>query len=34
MQEIEKLGGDGMIALDKNGNMAMTFNTEGCIEAW
>lgn len=30
MQEIEKLGGDGgMIALDKNGNVAMTFNTEG-----
>ena len=28
--EIEKLGGDGgMIALDKNGNVAMTFNTEG-----
>ena len=30
MLEIEKLGGDGgMIALDKNGNVAMTFNTEG-----
>lgn len=30
MQEIEKLGGDGgMIALDKNGNVAMTFNTKG-----
>lgn len=30
MLEIEKLGGDGgMIALDKNGNAAMTFNTEG-----
>lgn len=30
MQEIGKLGGDGgMIALDKNGNVAMTFNTEG-----
>lgn len=30
MAEIENLGGDGgMIALDKNGNMAMTFNTEG-----
>lgn len=30
MLEIEKLGGDGgMIALDKNGNLAMTFNTEG-----
>lgn len=30
MDEIESLGGDGgMIALDKNGNMAMTFNTEG-----
>jgi beta-aspartyl-peptidase (threonine type) len=30
MQEIEKLGGDGgIIALDKNGNVAMTFNTEG-----
>ena len=28
--EIEKLGGDGgIIALDKNGNVAMTFNTEG-----
>ena len=30
MLEIEKLGGDGgIIALDKNGNVAMTFNTEG-----
>ncbi|MCL1665035.1 isoaspartyl peptidase/L-asparaginase [Elizabethkingia ursingii] len=30
MSEIENLGGDGgIIALDKNGNMAMTFNTEG-----
>ena len=30
MLEIEKLGGDGgMSALDKNGNVAMTFNTEG-----
>lgn len=30
MKEIETLGGDGgMIALDKNGQVAMTFNTEG-----
>lgn len=30
MAEIEKLGGDGgIIAMDKNGNVAMTFNTEG-----
>lgn len=30
ISEIENLGGDGgIIALDKNGNMAMTFNTEG-----
>ena len=30
MLEIEKLCGDGgMIGLDKNGNVAMTFNTEG-----
>ncbi|MDR2231264.1 MAG: isoaspartyl peptidase/L-asparaginase [Flavobacteriaceae bacterium] len=30
MSEIENLGGDGgIIALDKNGNMAMTFNTIG-----
>lgn len=28
--EIEKLGGDGgLIALDKNGNIAMPFNTSG-----
>ena len=27
---MEKLGGDGgLIALDKNGNVAMPFNTEG-----
>jgi beta-aspartyl-peptidase (threonine type) len=33
MLEIEKLGGDGgMIALDKNGNVAMTFNTKECTE--
>lgn len=30
MSEIENMGGDGgIIALDKSGNMAMTFNTEG-----
>ncbi|KUY26488.1 isoaspartyl peptidase/L-asparaginase family protein [Elizabethkingia ursingii] len=30
MSEIENMGGDGgLIALDRNGNMAMTFNTEG-----
>ena len=30
MKEIENMGGDGgMIALDKNGNVAMTFNTAG-----
>lgn len=30
IQKIGKLGGDGgMIALDKKGNIAMTFNTEG-----
>lgn len=30
IEKIDKLGGDGgLIALDKNGNMAMPFNTEG-----
>ena len=30
IDEIEKLGGDGgLIALDKNGNLAMPFNTSG-----
>jgi beta-aspartyl-peptidase (threonine type) len=30
IQKVGKLGGDGgLIALDKDGNMAMPFNTEG-----
>ncbi len=30
IEKIGKLGGDGgMIALDKNGNMSIPFNTEG-----
>ncbi|HEY1023288.1 MAG TPA: isoaspartyl peptidase/L-asparaginase [Flavisolibacter sp.] len=30
IEKVEKLGGDGgLIALDKNGNIAMPFNTEG-----
>jgi beta-aspartyl-peptidase (threonine type) len=30
LDKVEKMGGDGgLIALDKNGNIAMPFNTEG-----
>lgn len=34
INEVAKMGGDGgLIALDKNGNMAMPFNTEGMYRA-
>ena len=32
---IPKLGGDGgVIALDKDGNIAMPFNTDGMFRGW
>jgi beta-aspartyl-peptidase (threonine type) len=35
MEEIPKLGGDGgVIAIDRDGNMAMPFNTDGMYRAW
>ena len=33
LDKVAKLGGDGgVIAIDKNGNIAMEMNTSGCIE--
>ena len=35
MKKLPSLGGDGgIIALDRNGNMAMTFNTEGMYRGY
>ncbi len=35
MQVVPELGGDGgIIALDKNGNIALPFNTEGMYRGW
>ena len=34
-QKLQKLGGDGgVIAMDKFGNMAISFNTEGMYRAY
>jgi L-asparaginase / beta-aspartyl-peptidase len=34
LDKVKKLGGDGgLIAVDKNGNVSMAFNTEGMYRA-